>query len=152
MRYRKGCLTRGCYLCIIRGPFRGRKSLVTLRTHSGVKRSKKGLRIHEIVTHLNGKWDVSRTEMESHWASQFGMHCYLGPPIWAPEFEGPSHFLSLLNPAAHLTEIGHFSKPLHLTSVSSQCKNEGKNFLGSQVPLASRSGAPDATLRAIWAL
>ncbi len=91
---------------------------MTLRTHSGVKRSKNRLRIHETVKHLNGKWDVSRTETGSHWASKFSMHRRLGLPIRSPKFQGPSHFLSLLSPAAHLAEIGPVSRLLPLTSVA----------------------------------
>ncbi len=91
---------------------------MTLRTRSGVKRSKKGPHVYKTVTRLNGKRAVSRTKTEGHWASKLDTHSRLGPPVRTPEFEGPSHFLSLLSPAAHLTEMGPVSRPLPLTSMA----------------------------------
>ncbi len=67
---------------------------------------------------LNEKRDVSCTETEGHWASKLRTHRRLGPPVRAPKFDGPGGFLSLLSPAAHLTEIGPVSRPLPLTSMA----------------------------------
>ncbi len=105
-------------LCLGGTPSAGRKSPVTVRPCLGVKRSKKGARVHQTVTRLNGKRDVPRTETEGRTTSKLGTHRRRGPLIRAPEFEGRSGFLSILCSAARLAKIGPVSGSLLLNSMA----------------------------------
>ncbi len=111
-------LSRIRNLCLEGTPSTGRKSLVTLRPCLGVKRSKKGARVHQTATRLNEKWDVPRTETEGRTTSKLGMRRRRGPLIRAPEFEGRGGFLSILYPAARLAKIGPVSGSLLLNSMA----------------------------------
>ncbi len=91
---------------------------MTVRPSLGVKRSKKGARVHQTVTRLNGKRDVPHTETEGRTTSKLGTHRRRGPLIRAPEFEGRSGFLSILCSAARLAKIGPVSGSLLLNSMA----------------------------------
>ncbi len=111
-------LSRNLNICLEGMPSTGRKSLVTVRPCLWVKRSKKGARVHQTVTRLNGKWDVPRTETEGRTTSKLGTRRRRGPLIRAPEVEGRGGFLSILCPAARLAKIGPVSGSLLLNSMA----------------------------------
>ncbi len=89
---------------------------MTVRPSLGVKRSKKGARVHQTVTRLNGKRDVPRTATEGRTTSKLGTRCRRWPLIRVPEFEGRSGYLSILCPATRLAKIGSVSGSLLLNS------------------------------------
>ncbi len=66
-------------ICLEGTPSAGRKSLVTVRPCLGVKRSKKGARVHQKGTRLNGKRDVPHSETISLRAPRFEIMASQGP-------------------------------------------------------------------------
>ncbi len=71
--------SRNWNICLEGTPSAGRKSLVTVRPCLGVKRSKKGARVHQKGTRLNGKRDVPRSETISLRAPRFEIMAFQGP-------------------------------------------------------------------------
>ncbi len=58
---------------LVTGPSGRRNSFKTLWPWLGVKRSKKGLCVHQAATRLVGEWDVSRSEKTGRRSSRFGI-------------------------------------------------------------------------------
>ncbi len=77
--------SRNWNLCLEGTPSTGRKSLVTVRPSLGVKRSKKGARVHQKGTRLNGKRDVPRSETIGRRALRFEILAPEGPLARGPE-------------------------------------------------------------------
>ncbi len=71
--------SRNWNICLEGTPSAGRKSLMTVRPCLGVKRSKKGARVHQKGTRLNGKRDVPRSETISLRAPRFEIMASQGP-------------------------------------------------------------------------
>ncbi len=139
--------SRNWNICLKGTPSTGRKSLVTVRPCLGVKRSKKGARVHQTVTCLNGKRDVPRTETEVRTTSKLGTLRRRVTLVRAPEFEGRGGFLSILCPAARLAKIGPVSGSLLLNSMADKETYEklGKKFFGVPCP-----GPFGTLLRGSW--
>ncbi len=78
-RFEKVGSSRNWNICLEGTPSAGRKSLVTVRPCLGVKRSKKGARVHQKGTRLNGKRDVPRSETISLRAPRFEIMASQGP-------------------------------------------------------------------------
>ncbi len=72
-------------ICLEGTPSAGRKRPVTVRPCLGVKRSKKGARVHQKGTRLNGKRDVPHSEMTGRRAPRFEILAPEGPLARGPE-------------------------------------------------------------------
>ncbi len=146
-RLAKVRLSRIQNLCLKGTPSARRKSPVTVRPCLGVKRSKKGARVHQTITRLNWKRDVPRKETEGRTTSKLGTRRRRGPLIRAPEIEGRGGFLSILCPAAPLAKIGPVSGSLLLNSMADKETYEkwGKILFGASGP-----GPFGTSLRGSW--